>query len=194
MPDARERSADGHELMFATHVLAPFALTCLLREALERSAPARVINIGSGGMYQQSLPADDLESDRGAYGPKTLYARTKREQVVITEQWAQRLRGTGVVVHAMHPGWADTKGVQTAMPAFRTMTRPILRNSEEGADTIVWLGASPEALQNTGGWWHDRRRRPTHYRIGAGEDSEAARRGLWDHCVAALATHGISCR
>ena len=30
MPPERTRSADGHELMFATHVLAPLALTTLL--------------------------------------------------------------------------------------------------------------------------------------------------------------------
>ena len=35
MPPERTRSADGHELMFATHVLAPLALTALLaRSAL----------------------------------------------------------------------------------------------------------------------------------------------------------------
>ncbi len=60
MPPERARSADGHELMFATHVLAPFALTALLRDLLEHSAPARVINVSSGGMYSQSLPAGDL--------------------------------------------------------------------------------------------------------------------------------------
>lgn len=36
----------------------------------------------------------------------------------------------------------------------------------------------------TGRFWHDRRPRPTHYLIGAGEDSEADRRGLWTYCEA----------
>jgi dehydrogenase/reductase SDR family member 12 len=113
MPPERARSADGHELMFATHVLAPFALTALLRDLLEHSAPARVINVSSGGMYSQSLPAGDLQSDQATYSPKRLYARTKREQVVITERWARELEGTGIVVHAMHPGWVDTEGVRS---------------------------------------------------------------------------------
>lgn len=38
MPDDRALSADGNELMFATHVLAPFALTALLSDLLRRSA------------------------------------------------------------------------------------------------------------------------------------------------------------
>ena len=62
----------------------------------------------------------------------------------ITEALAERLRDRGVVVHAMHPGWADTEGLKRAMPSFRKAIRPIIRNADEGADTIVWLGAAPE--------------------------------------------------
>jgi dehydrogenase/reductase SDR family member 12 len=183
MPDARERSADGVELTFATHVLAPWTLIDGLRDLLARSAPARVINVGSGGLYGQSLPAGDPQSERTRYGPKKIYARTKRQQLVITEQWAERLAGTGIVVHAMHPGWVDTQGVREWLPVFRVVTRPIIRGPEQGADTIVWLGAAPEPLRCSGRFWHDRRTRPTHYRLGAGEDSEAARRELWETCA-----------
>lgn len=190
MPDERECSADGHELMFATHVLATFALTSWLRELLERSAPARVINVSSGGMYTQRVPADDLESKRSRYRPKQVYARTKREQLVITEQLAQELNGTGVVVHAMHPGWADTKGVRQWMPVFRAITRPIIRDPAQGADTIVWLGSAPEALETTGDFWQDRRRRPTHYLLGAGEDPPEARRKLWNLCQSLVQARG----
>jgi NAD(P)-dependent dehydrogenase (short-subunit alcohol dehydrogenase family) len=187
MPAQRRHSVDGYELMFATHVLAPFALTALLQPLLERGAPSRVINVSSGGMYNQSLPGGDLQSEHAEYGPKKLYARTKREEVVITEQWAERLKGSGVVVHSMHPGWAETKGVQEAMPLFLRLTRPIIRTAEQGADTIVWLGAAPEALESTGRLWHDRRVRPTHYRLGADDDSPADRQKLWDLCERCLA-------
>jgi dehydrogenase/reductase SDR family member 12 len=190
MPPGRTRSADGHELMFATHVLAPLALTTLLFP----DGPGRVINVSSGGMYTQSLPKDgDWESDHTPYSPKKLYARTKREEVVITEMLAERLRGRGVVVHAMHPGWAETEGLKRAMPSFRKAIRPIIRNADEGADTIVWLGAAPEPARTTGLFWHDRRPRPTHYRIGPSTsgDSEESRQRLWAYCEAALRDAGI---
>ncbi|MFZ0091837.1 MAG: SDR family NAD(P)-dependent oxidoreductase [Solirubrobacteraceae bacterium] len=192
MPPERSHSADGHELMFSTHVLGTFALTAALRELLERSTPSRVINVSSGGMYGQKIPGDDLESAHTEYGPQKLYARTKREQVVITEQWAQRLRGSGVVVHAMHPGWVDTTGVQESMPVFRAVVRTIIRTPAQGADTIVWLGAAPEPLRSTGGFWSDRRGRPTHYRFGAAEDSAADRQKLWDLCQSLVENAGIS--
>jgi NAD(P)-dependent dehydrogenase (short-subunit alcohol dehydrogenase family) len=186
MPDDRERSADGHELTFATNVLAPFALIAGLADLLKRSAPARVINVSSGGMYAQSLPVGDWESDHSEYGPQKFYARSKRELMVLTELWARRLQGSGVVVHAMHPGWADTGGVQTAMPVFRRVAGPILRTPEQGADTIVWLGGAAEALQTTGLLWQDRRPRPTHYLLGASAQSPEAGAELWRYCEAQL--------
>ncbi|MFF4818877.1 SDR family NAD(P)-dependent oxidoreductase [Kitasatospora sp. NPDC001309] len=186
MPDDRQTSPDGVELCFATHVLAPWVLTEGLASLLQRCAPSRIVNVTSGGQYGQRIPAGDVESQRTRYGPKKVYARTKREELVITEEWARRLAGTGVHVHAMHPGWADTKGVRQWMPLFRAMTRPIIRTPDEGADTVVWLGSAPEAVHSTGLFWHDRRPRPTTYALGAGPESHASRQELWDH-LAALA-------
>jgi dehydrogenase/reductase SDR family protein 12 len=188
MPDQRQRSPDGHELMFATHVLAPFGLTAWLTELLARGAPSRVINVSSGGMYAQRLPADDFQSDETRYSSTKLYARTKREEVVITELWAEKLASRGIVVHAMHPGWADTKGVREWLPVFRAVTGLMIRSPEEGADTIIWLGGAPEAVNSTGGFWHDRRARPTHYLLGASDDDPRDRRRLWDLCRSLVAS------
>jgi dehydrogenase/reductase SDR family member 12 len=192
MPAQRTRSADGHELAFATHVLAPLALTTVLARPLTRAAPSRVINVSSGGMYAQPLPAGDWESEEADYSPKRFYARTKREEVALTVLMAERLCERGVAVHAMHPGWSDTQGVRRWMPTFHTLTRPIIRTPEEGADTIVWLGAAPEPIAQTGLFWHDRRPRPTHYRLAASPDSEADRQELWRYCENALAAAGIA--
>lgn len=181
MPDERQHTADGVELTFATHVLAPWVLIDGLTPLLERSAPSRVITVSSGGQYAQQVPGEDPESDTDSYTPKKIYARTKREQLVITEEWAERLAGRGVHVHAMHPGWVDTPGVRRWMPVFRAATGPIMRDAEEGADTIVWLCGAPEAVETTGLFWHDRQSRPTTYRIGADADDEDARRRLWEH-------------
>jgi NAD(P)-dependent dehydrogenase (short-subunit alcohol dehydrogenase family) len=179
----RELSADGIELTLATNVIVPFLLTELLIPVLEHSTPARIVNVSSGGMYTQRLQVEDLQSEHGAFDGPTAYARTKRAEVVLTELWATRLAGSGITVHAMHPGWADTPGVQASLPRFHRVTRPLLRSPAEGADTIVWLGAAPEPAHSSGGFWHDRRRRPTHLLPGTRE-TEAERRSLWDVCVA----------
>ena len=124
--------------------------------------PARVLFVSSGGMYTRRLDVDDLQSRRGTYDGRVAYARTKRAEVVLAERWAAALAGTGVVVHAMHPGWADTPGIKSSLPAFQRIMRPLLRTPEQGADTIVWLAAAEEPGRTTGRFWCDRHVRATH--------------------------------
>jgi NAD(P)-dependent dehydrogenase (short-subunit alcohol dehydrogenase family) len=181
LPPQRTVTADGLELTFATNVAGPFLLTKLLVGLLRESAPARIVNVTSGGMYTQRLHVDDLQMERGEFDGAVAYARTKRAEVVLTRLWAERLKGSGVVVHAMHPGWADTPGLRTSLPRFHRLARPLLRTPEQGADTIVWLAAAAEPARATGGFWHDRRERPTH-RVPWTRDSESDRNELWRAC------------
>jgi len=182
MPPERTTTDDGFELAFATNVLGPFLLTALMLPTLRAGSPSRVINVTSGGMYAQKLRPDDLQLERGDYDPTNVYAHTKRCEVILTELWAERLRGSGVGVHSMHPGWADTPGVQTSLPRFRSVMRPLLRNAEQGADTIVWLAGASEPARQPGRFWHDRAPRSTH-RVPWTRESAADRAQLWAECV-----------
>jgi len=182
MTKTREVSADGIELTFATNVVGPFLLTNLLIPLLQQSAPARIINVSSGGMYTQKLRVDDLQSERGRFDGPKVYARTKRAEVILTELWADQLAGTGVVVHAMHPGWADTPGVRSSLPRFYKLTRPLLRTPAEGADTIIWLGAAAEPGRCSGRFWQDRRPRPTHW-LGSNRETQQEREELLAECA-----------
>ena len=119
-----------------------------------------------------------------------MYARTKRAQVILTELWAERLAGTGVVVHAMHPGWPDTPGVASSLPRFHRLTGPLLRSPEQGADTIVWLGAAVEPGGSSGGFWHDRRQRPTH-RVPWTRETPEDRERLWHECERLTSWHAV---
>ena len=181
MPAQRTLSAEGHELAFATHVLGPHLLTTLLRPALTAGAPSRVIWVTSGGMYAHKLPAHDLEYEQEGYRPAVAYARTKRMQAVLTQCWAEQLRDDGVVVHAVHPGWADTPGVTAGLPKFRALTRPLLRTPDQGADTLVWVAAAGPPGESTGRLWHDRAQRPWHY-FARTRESAAERQSFWDTC------------
>jgi NAD(P)-dependent dehydrogenase (short-subunit alcohol dehydrogenase family) len=182
MPPERTITDEGFELAFATNVLGPFLLTSLLLPALRRGAPSRIVNVSSGGMYSQRLRADDLQLERREYDPAAFYAHTKRCEVILTELWAERLRGSGISVHSMHPGWADTPGVRTSLPRFRKLMRPLLRDADQGADTVVWLVTAPEPADNSGLFWHDREPRRLH-RVPWTRETPADRRRLWDECA-----------
>jgi dehydrogenase/reductase SDR family member 12 len=186
LPLERQETGEGFELTFATNVLGPHLLTRLLREQLVASAPARVVFVSSGGMYLQRLDVDDLQSREGEFDGPTAYSRSKRAEVVLTERWAEELAGTGVVVHVMHPGWADTPGIKGSLPAFQRVMRPLLRSPEQGADTIVWLAAAEEPAEVTGRFWCDRHVRSTH-RLSRTRETAEDRERLW-HALEAFAT------
>jgi NAD(P)-dependent dehydrogenase (short-subunit alcohol dehydrogenase family)/peroxiredoxin len=179
LPAEREQTRDGLELTWATHCVGPHLLTRLLRPALEKSGDSRVVWVSSGGMYTRRLALDDPNwTARERYDGVTAYAETKRAQVVLAELWAEELRGRGVVVNAMHPGWADTPAVRSSIPTFWRVTRHILRTPAEGADTVVWLAAAERAREHTGRFFLDRTPRRTHL-LPWTRETRAERRRLW---------------
>jgi len=175
----RTTTPEGNETALATNLLAPYLLTEMLLPRVTKSAPSRIINVASGGMYATGLALDDLQYEKTTYDGSRAYARTKRALVTLTEIWAEQLKDAGVVVHAMHPGWADTPGVAGSLPAFHTITRCFLRTAEQGADTITWLAAAKEAAKVTGLFWLDREPHTTHVFPGT-DPSPQERQALWD--------------
>jgi NAD(P)-dependent dehydrogenase (short-subunit alcohol dehydrogenase family) len=183
------RAPSGVEQTVASQVLGPFLLTSCLRPQLAAGSPSRVLWVASGGMYAERLDVDRLELRPEDYNGTKAYARAKRAQVTLAEEWARRVADDGIVVHAMHPGWADTPGVARSLPTFRRLLRPLLRSAEQGADTLVWLAADDgEPLSTTGGFWHDRRLRPIHkLPTTRASDTPAERARLWEWCQARTA-------
>ena len=176
MPPERTEAPGGHELTVALHVLGPLLMTELLLPVL-RGHAARVVLVTSGGMYTQRLPVRDPDYERGEYRGTIAYARSKRMQVALAPLMQQRWAGAGLGVHVMHPGWADTPGVATSLPVFKKITGPLLRDTEQGADTVVWLAATDPQPEG-GRLWMDRAERPAHYRKSTRE-SAAEREQVW---------------
>ena len=143
-----------------------------------------MILVASGGMYTEPLDVAALDPDPGGYDGTKAYARCKRAQVVLAEEWTRDLLGTGIAVNAMHPGWADTPGLRTALPGFSRIVGPLLRTPEQGADTIVWLAAAPDAADPSGLFFLDRRPRAKHRlrRTRRPDEAREAAR-LWRLCT-----------
>ena len=179
--NTRQVSPQGIEQTIASHVVGPFLMTTLLLPQLKGG---RVVTVSSGGMYSSGLPEFDkggtLEMPAHKYGGSKQYAIAKRAQVTLTEMWATRVPQTEFV--SMHPGWADTPGVQESIPGFRRVTAPILRTASEGADTIAWLAAVSPLPGRNGTFWSDREIRPTHKTPQSKKlDTESNRLALWQY-------------
>jgi dehydrogenase/reductase SDR family protein 12 len=177
LPSERTSTEDGLESTLATNLVGPFLLTWRARASLLQSRDPRVIHVSSGGMYTQRLDVDALANQRGRFDGAVAYARTKRAQVVLTSLlqalWVRRVH-----VSAMHPGWADTPGVETSLPGFYRVMRRRLRTPDQGADTTVWLAARREAPEPRGALWFDRAVAPPHLVPGT-RDRPGEREALW---------------
>ena len=141
----RELSVDGYELRFAVNYLAGFLLTRLLLPLLERSAPARIVNVSS--LAQYPLDFDNLMLER-AYSGARAYAQSKLAQILFTFDLAQQLRACGVTVTCLHPAtYMDTTMVR-AMGVAPTNT------VETGAAAVVRLACAPELAATSGEYFN----------------------------------------
>ena len=156
MVNTRLTNEEGLDMNFATNTLGTFMLTSGLLPLLDQSDQARVVTVSSGGMLVQKLDVADLQFEKmSRYDGTMVYAQNKRQQVEMTEWWA--MSQPKIHWSVMHPGWADTPAVRSAMPDFHAKMKDKLRSVEQGADTVVWLAVSPAALQfESGQFWQDR--------------------------------------
>ncbi|XP_010892870.1 dehydrogenase/reductase SDR family member 12 isoform X2 [Esox lucius] len=161
MMNKREVNDHGLERSFATNTLGVYILTQSLIPLLQKSRDPRVITVTSAGMLVQKLQPADLQSEKGPFDGTMVYAQNKRQQVVLTEQWAKS--HPAIHFSVMHPGWADTPAVSTSMPQFHQMMGERLRSAEQGADTVVWLALTRAAGKTRSGrFFQDRQPVPAH--------------------------------
>jgi NAD(P)-dependent dehydrogenase (short-subunit alcohol dehydrogenase family) len=160
----REVSEDGFELRFAVNYLAPFLLTRLLEPLLVHSAPARIVNVSSGG--QAPVDFNDVMLERDYRGVRA-YCQSKLALVMLTFDLADELRDWGVTANCLHPG--------TFMPTKMVLESGVtpVDSLESGVEATMRLVADA-ALQGVTGKYFDRmqdaRASPQAY------DAEARRR------------------
>lgn len=171
----RQVSSAGVEVTWASMVVGPHLLTQRLADRL-----GRAVWMSSGGMYLQALDLDDWGWEQRPWDGTRAYAQAKRAQVDLVARADRPPKGPLQV--AMHPGWADTPGVDASLPGFKRIMGPLLRSPAEGADTAVWLCAADAAELRPGGFYLDRRPRGTVRWPGTGSTSptSAALRALVD--------------
>jgi len=156
---------EGKEKTFVTNLLSHYLLTEKLVEADCFKSGAAVINMTSGGMYNAPLGIANLNvTDPNKYVGKAVYGAQKRAQAALTGHWNQKFNDKGVAFYVMHPGWAKTPGVKSALPIFYKLQNIILRSAYQGAETGFWLMVTRPNVSTDPdhGVWFDHRLHPAH--------------------------------
>jgi retinol dehydrogenase-12/retinol dehydrogenase-13 len=174
----RRTSPDGIELTWATNVLGYVLVTDLLLPQLQAAGRARVVNVAS--RYAGGLDLTDVQFERRPWAGKDAYAQSKQANRMLTWALARRLEGTSVTANAMHPGFVSTeifgKGGGALALGLSFYAKLRAKRPAEGADTAVWLAASPEVEGRSGLFWVDRHEHRCRFR------DEAAEEELWRLC------------
>ncbi|MBN2416345.1 SDR family NAD(P)-dependent oxidoreductase [bacterium] len=146
----REVTPEGIEKIFMVHYLAPFIITCLLRDKLNSQKHARIILVSSEGhrFAAWGLHLDDLNWERHRYSGLKSYGSAKTAQLLTMMIFAEQFAGTGVTINAMHPGAVKTGTGQENGPLYRWFKKHLfdrgLKSPEVSAEALYYLGVAPD--------------------------------------------------
>ena len=156
---SRRQSVDGIEMTFALNHLSYFLLTGLLLDSLIDSSPSRVVNVSSIAHQKATIDFEDLQGTQRYRGMRA-YGRSKLANLLFTFELARRLEGTGVTANAVHPGLVATGLLTNNGLAGRLINlglRVAGKGVAAGAETVVYLAASPGVAGVTGQYFVERK-------------------------------------
>lgn len=147
-PRTRRKTEDGFEMTFGVNYLGPFYLTHLLRPALERGAPSRIVVLTSSLHFDAELDFDDPMFKVRKHRGSIAYGQSKLANVMFSHALARRLEGRGVTVNAVHPGVVTTELNREAPPHVSPPRGQL--SAADGAKGSLHLATSP-ALEGVSG-------------------------------------------
>ena len=150
----RTLTEDGIEAVFGVNHVASFLLTRLLLDRMIESAPSRIIQVNSQGHRFGGLDLDDLNWNRRRYTGLKGYGASKVAQLLTVWELADRLKGSGVTINAVHPGEVKTNIGMNNGFFYRLYNRSIIRwllkDSVISGNAIYYAAAAPEMAEISG--------------------------------------------
>ena len=157
----RTVTADGFEALVQINHLAPFLLTNLLLPAIRAEPRARIVNVASDASTHATIDFDDFQFERG-WGALRAYGRSKLMNILFTVELARRLDGSGVTANALHPGFVGSRigNKGWAVDWLWALIKPFALSPAQGAETPVYLAASPAVADVSGQYFYKKKTDP----------------------------------
>jgi NAD(P)-dependent dehydrogenase (short-subunit alcohol dehydrogenase family) len=157
---------DGYETTFGVNHLGHFYLTNLLLEKLRENAPSRVVVVSSNShnhtMIKPQLPTEekvnklipDPSTTENGY---SLYAYSKLCNVLFAQKLHRDEHKNGINVYVLHPGSMIGTNISRGYPIFSKIvsivTKPFVKNLQQGAATTVYCAVSPDCENDSGKYY-----------------------------------------
>ena len=150
MLSKKDFSVDGFEMNFAVNHLAPFLLTNLLLDILKKSAPSRIINVGSAAHRMGKIDFEDLQSENKKGRLMGVYGNSKLAMTLVSYELSRKLEDSNVTVNVLHPGLVNTNLGRDRSSTSKGFASKFFKSPEIGAETSIFLAFSPEVEGITG--------------------------------------------
>jgi len=156
----RKETADGLEVNFALHYLAPFVITSMLMPKMARDRTGRIILVSSEAyrFAAWGLRLDDLQWQLRSYAGTKVYGAGKLAQLLSMHLFARELSPCNVTINAMHPGMVRTETGKDNGRLYQWYKKNIIdKNSASvdiSAEALYYLGASGEVAQASDRFFH----------------------------------------
>ncbi|MEE4284530.1 MAG: SDR family NAD(P)-dependent oxidoreductase [Mariniphaga sp.] len=145
-------TADGIEEAFQVNVLAPYLLSQLLADWLEKSDHAKIINTASY-LHQGNIQFEDIEF-RKNYKSFNVYKQSKLAVILLTRQLAQQFSSRGIGVYCFHPGLVRTELARETSFIMRSMFWLPGISAKKGAQTLIFLAREDKEKLVSGEYYH----------------------------------------
>lgn len=160
----RETTKEGFEKTITLNLFAPFLLTQLLLETLQKSKSARIINLYSAMHRRSGKPDFENFQSEKIYSTDKAYGLSKLYLVWTTQHLAKILKEKGITnitVNACHPGAVATNFGQDADKGFIMnmifkVALKLMPKPETGARTSIYLATSNEVENVTGQFYNQK--------------------------------------
>lgn len=138
-------TVDGFESQFQVCHLGHFLLTGLLMPILKASTPSRIVVLSSMAHQWGTDKVAQPYTNAQGYSKYTAYANAKLANLMFARVLAEKLRGTGVICNAVHPGVIQTELTRSDNCAkfVFCIGRPFNKNIPQGAATTVFAATHP---------------------------------------------------
>lgn len=145
-------SKEGFEMNWAINYFGPYLLTNLLLARLKESASARIVNVTTNTDFLDKINFDDIEK-QSDFATNDNYPASKLSLNMFSIGLAERLKGTGVTVNYLYPGYIKSnllRHLKGGAKMMKFLMNIMASPTEVGADRIVRLAISSEYKEVTG--------------------------------------------
>lgn len=184
--EKRETTDEGFEKTMVINVFAPFLLTTLLLDILQKSKSARVVTVSSASHAMGGKPdLNDIEL-KNNYTMSKIYAFSKLYIIWVMQHFVSEMKKNGnnnITFNTVHPSSVRTSLGREAMKSLKWkiiyfLWQPMMISVAKGASPSIKLATAPEFEGVTGKYYGPKGEEKPNQKYYSVENEKI----VWDYC------------